>query len=104
MLTVLQQPEDAKAIATQQFFILTGVSKGLTRTADSILGLDDSPDEQAEIERMKRAREDPRVVRIREAILDAIRKAIDLWSTDAGIGSVRVYCLGQSRPYPDTVI
>lgn len=89
-LTISRQPEEAKAVAIQQLFILTGVSKGLTRTADSILGLDESPEEQEEVERMKRAREDPRVVRIREAIIDAIRRAIDLWSTDASVGSVGV--------------
>ena len=72
----------------QQIFVLSGVNKGLTRTADSILGIDATSEEQVVAEQMKRARDDPRVVRLREAILDAIRRSIELWSTDASISSV----------------
>ncbi|CAL1698588.1 unnamed protein product [Somion occarium] len=81
------QQEEARAVAIQQILILAGVSKGLTRTVDSLLVLDESPEEQAEIERMKRARDDPCVVRLREVILDAIQRTINLWSTDASISN-----------------
>lgn len=39
---------------------------------------------------MKRARDDPCVVRLREVILDAIQRTINLWSTDASISNVRL--------------
>ncbi|KAI0772392.1 ARM repeat-containing protein [Trametes elegans] len=78
-----QLPEEARAMAVQQIETLTGVARGLTRVTDSLLALDDSPDVQAALDEMNRAREDPRVLKLREAILSAIRSTVELWSTDA---------------------
>ncbi|KIP05962.1 hypothetical protein PHLGIDRAFT_36173 [Phlebiopsis gigantea 11061_1 CR5-6] len=87
----LQSPshfsDEVRAVAVQQFQTIAGVARGLTRTNDSLLIFDDSPDTQKELERMKTARDDPRVVRLRDTILDGIRRSIDLWSTDASIGN-----------------
>lgn len=80
-------PDEARAIAVQQLQTLTGVARGLTRTNDTLLIFEDSPDVKLESEQMKRAREDPRVVRLRDAILDCIRKCIELWSTDASVSN-----------------
>ncbi|KAI0369534.1 ARM repeat-containing protein [Pilatotrama ljubarskyi] len=80
-----QLPEEARAMAVQQLETLTGVARGLTRVTDSLLALDDSPEVQAAMEEMNRAREDGRVVKLREAILSAIRGTVELWSTDASI-------------------
>ena len=63
----LQLPDDARALAIQQLQTLAGVTRGLTRTNDSLLIFDDSPDIQKELERMKVARQDPRVVQIGRA-------------------------------------
>ncbi|KAI0076848.1 ARM repeat-containing protein [Panus rudis PR-1116 ss-1] len=82
-----QLPEEARAVAIQQLMTITGVARGLTRTVDSLLIFDESPEVQAEAQRMQQARNDPRVVRLREAILDAICRTVDLWSTDASISS-----------------
>jgi len=38
---------------------------------------------------MQRARDDVRMVRLREDMLHAIQGAVELWSTDAGISEVR---------------
>jgi hypothetical protein len=38
---------------------------------------------------MQRARDDVRMVRLREDMLRAIQGAVGLWSTDAGISEVR---------------
>lgn len=38
---------------------------------------------------MQRARDDARVVRLREDMLHAIQGAVEIWSTDAGISEVR---------------
>ena len=67
------------------------MARGLTRVTDSLLALDDSPDVQAAIAEMAIARADPRVVKLREGILSAIRSAVELWSTDATISDVSVF-------------
>ena len=73
----------------QQLETLTGVARGLTRVGDSLLALDDSPDAQEASQAMDRARADPRVVKLREALLSAIRRTVELWSTDATVCDVR---------------
>ncbi|KAI0350564.1 ARM repeat-containing protein [Trametes cingulata] len=80
-----QLPEEARAMAMQQLETLTGVARGLTRVTDSLLALDESPEVRAAMEDMNRAREDPRVVKLRDAILSAIRGTVELWSMDASI-------------------
>ncbi|CDO75722.1 hypothetical protein BN946_scf184493.g20 [Trametes cinnabarina] len=80
-----QLPEESRTMAVQQLETLTGVSRGLTRVNDSLLALDDSPEVQAALEEMNRAREDHRVVKLREGILSAIRGTVELWSTDASV-------------------
>ena len=78
-------------MAVQQLQTIAGVARGLTRTNDSLLIFDDSPDIQRELKEMKAAREDQRVVRLREAILDGVRRTVELWSTDATVGNVRLH-------------
>ncbi|KAI0791113.1 ARM repeat-containing protein [Abortiporus biennis] len=78
-------PDEARCIAVQQLLTIAGVARGLTRVNDTLLIFDDSPENQTEYQQMKQAREDPRVVRLRDAILNGIRRTIDLWSTDASI-------------------
>ncbi len=77
-------------MAVQQLETLTGVARGLTRVTDSLLALDDSPEVQAAIGDMNRAREDERVLKLREAILSAIRGTVELWSTDASVCDVSI--------------
>ena len=55
---------------------------------DSLLAQDESPDVQAAMEEMNRARSDPRVIKLREAILSAIRSTMEMWCTDAMISDV----------------
>ncbi|KAF8498083.1 ARM repeat-containing protein [Russula emetica] len=76
-------PEDARALATQQLQTLSGVAKGLTRTTDAA-GFETSPAAD-EVERMQHARDDIRMVQLRDHILHAIQGAVELWSADAGI-------------------
>lgn len=71
-----------------QLQTLSGVAKGLTRTADSLF-FDESPTEQLETGRMARAREDPRMVRLRDSVLSAISTTLEYWSTDASVSDVR---------------
>ncbi|KZT19856.1 ARM repeat-containing protein [Neolentinus lepideus HHB14362 ss-1] len=78
-------PEEARALAIQQLQTLTGVAKGLTRTTDGLVSLDDSEEEREALERMNRAREDPRMVKLREDLLNAIRGTVEIMSTDASV-------------------
>ena len=75
-------------MAILQLETLTSVARGLTRVTDSLLALEDSPDVHAAMEAMSAAREDPRMVKLREGILSAIRSSVELWCTDALISDV----------------
>jgi hypothetical protein len=70
---------------------LSGVAKGLTRTFDGLLVLECESDlnVQAEAEKIRLARDDPRATKLREVIFAAIRGVVELWSVDAGVGNVR---------------
>ncbi|KAH0833884.1 armadillo-type protein [Lanmaoa asiatica] len=78
-------PEEARGVAIVQLQTLSGVAKGLTRTADSLLIIDETPAERAEAERLRRARDDYRMVELRESLFAAVRSAFELWSTDASV-------------------
>lgn len=80
-------------MAMIQLQIISGIAKGLTRSADSLLVLDESPEDIAEAERMSIARSDPRAVKLREDIFAAIRRTVELWSSDASVCDVSVSCL-----------
>ena len=78
--------EEARNVAVQQLQALTGVAKGLTR-ANDVFDLDDDGEEDPHIVRV---RQDDRMVRLREQMLQAIRAIINIWSSDAGVSEVRV--------------
>ena len=48
---------------------------------------------------MQRARDDIRMVQLRDHMLHAIQGAVELWSTDAGISEVRLAVLGTRFPF-----
>ncbi|TFK48147.1 ARM repeat-containing protein [Heliocybe sulcata] len=83
--TSVRLPEDARALAIQQLQTLTGVAKGLTRTNDGLVSLDDSDEEREALEHMNRARADPRMVKLRDELLNAVRGTVELMSTDASV-------------------
>jgi hypothetical protein len=75
-------------MAILQLETLSGVGKGLTRTTDALLTFDENPEIQAEVERIREAREDLRMINLRDHLFAAIRNTVDLWSTDAGVSHV----------------
>ena len=85
-LNSIQLPDESRVLAMQQLQTLAGVAKGLTRSTDMLSAEDTTS--AAEAEHMQRARRDPRIVRLRETMLAAIRATVELWSTDAGISDV----------------
>jgi hypothetical protein len=82
--------DQARTDLIQHFQILTGVAKGLTRANEALFALDSDEETSAEVEKMLRAQEDPRVSRLRDVILDAVRRTFEGWSTDAAISDVGV--------------
>ena len=68
---------------------LSGISKGLTRTNEDVFGIEDDPVVQAALEKIKKAREDLRMFKIREDIYGILRSIVDFWSTDASVSHVR---------------
>lgn len=52
------------------------------------MALEDESDVEAEARRMESARSDPRMVDLRQNMLEAIRATVDLWSTDAAMSDV----------------
>ena len=73
-----------------QLEILSGISKGLTRTTEGLYTEDDDdPETQAEVAKIKNVREDPRMQRLRDDIFASIRSIVDIWSVDAEISHVR---------------
>ena len=85
-----QLPEEARVLAVQQLQTVAGVARGLTRTNDSLLVFDDSPNVKLEMERISRAREDPGIVQLRDGILNAVRQSVELWCTDASVSDVSI--------------
>ena len=72
---------------------MSGVAKGLTRTLDGLSVLESESDSnmQAEAEKIRLARDDPKATKLREVIFAAIRGVVELWSVDAGVGNVRPF-------------
>ncbi|KAH8115086.1 ARM repeat-containing protein [Phellopilus nigrolimitatus] len=81
--TAGQLPEEARATAIQQLQTLAGCAKGLTRTSDILFAFDEDETVQLEVEKLERAREDPRMLRLRELIVHGVQGTMALWSSDA---------------------
>ena len=69
------------------------MAKGLTWNIDPSLILDEYPVEQGQSDVVRLAREDARMVALRDALLSAISSTVDLWSTDASVSDVRFVSL-----------
>ncbi|KAG1808060.1 armadillo-type protein [Suillus subaureus] len=80
-----QLVDETRIIIISQLQTLSGVAKGLTRTQDSLLILDESPEERAEAERLQRARDNYTMAKVREDLFNTIRNVATFWSTDAGV-------------------
>ncbi|KAG6814952.1 hypothetical protein H0H93_011532, partial [Arthromyces matolae] len=82
--------DEARSILINELETLSGVAKGLTRSNDGLAVLGERDSEiQASLAEVERAREDPRVSRLQKSISDTLEAVFNLWSTDAGVSSVR---------------
>ncbi|PFH48182.1 hypothetical protein AMATHDRAFT_66058 [Amanita thiersii Skay4041] len=78
-------PDEARSLAILHLEALSGIAKGLTRTTEDAFGLESDPTIQAESENVSNARENLKMITLREEIYGTLRNIVDLWSTDAGI-------------------
>ncbi|KAF8830638.1 hypothetical protein HHX47_DHR2001074 [Lentinula edodes] len=70
----------ARDICVLQLETLTGIAKGLTRISAFGDGLsDEEPGDDKEIQSIEAARQDPRMVQLRESILNAVRGCVDIF-------------------------
>ncbi|KAF9529893.1 armadillo-type protein [Crepidotus variabilis] len=85
--TANSQPDDARTATIFHLETLAGVAKGLTRTVEGMTLLEDETDPlyQAEAEKIKEAREDPRAIALRNNIFSIVKAIAELWSQDASI-------------------
>ena len=83
-----QLPDEIRVVITSQLQTLSGVAKGLTRTQDSLLILDESSEDRAEAERLQRSRDDYRMVK---DLFTTVRHTAMLCSTDDGVSDARLY-------------
>ena len=86
-----QLPDEIRVVITSQLQTLSGVAKGLTRTQDSLLILDESSEDRAEAERLQRSHDDYRMVKVREDLFTTVSHTVMLCSTDAGVSDVCPY-------------
>ena len=75
-------------VVIQQLQALVGCARGLTRTSDIFASFDDSPLVRDETAKLQRAREDPRMVRLRAAIVQGIETTMVMLSEDASTADV----------------
>lgn len=80
-----QLPDEARALAILQLEILSGVAKGLTHTTEGLL---EGELEPAELDKINVARQDVRMVKLREEVFGVVRTVVEIWSADAGVGHV----------------
>ena len=82
---------------------LAGIAKGLTRTVDGMILLEDEtdPSYQAEACKIKQAREDARILTLRNNIFSVIKGVVELWSADAAIAQVLFFL---THPFSMTLI
>ncbi|KAF8632069.1 hypothetical protein AX15_002067 [Amanita polypyramis BW_CC] len=78
-------PDEARSVAILHLETLSGIARGLTRMNEDALGAEEDPVIQAELEKIRKAREDLRMIKVRENVYGILRNVVDIWSTDAGI-------------------
>ncbi|KIJ41891.1 hypothetical protein M422DRAFT_68108 [Sphaerobolus stellatus SS14] len=76
-----QLPEDARNLCLQELQALTGCARGLTSSSDPLLSFSEDA-EEVQMRIMEQARQDPRVVKLRDDMFVALSQAMQLWSTD----------------------
>jgi hypothetical protein len=83
----LQAPDAAKTIAMQQLETLTACANGLTPSDEDMFDLE--PEETASTSRaLETCRQDERLVKLREGILQTVSKVIEIWGADVEVASV----------------
>jgi len=93
-------PVDARNLCIQEIQALTGAARGLTSSSEPLFAFsDDGEKEQMKI--VETARQDPRMMKLRQDALLALTQAMHFWSTDlefADVSAVGTY----RKPFPNS--
>jgi len=76
----VQLPNEIRVVITSQLQTLSGATKGLTRAQDLLLIVDELSEYRAEAERLPRARDNYRMVKVREDLFTIVSHTATLWS------------------------
>jgi hypothetical protein len=94
-------PAESRDLALAQILSLTAIAKGLAPADDFFLSLDSDDglgesngqngesDEERKIREGRMAREEPRLVEMRERLMECVGRMIEVWSEDAEVAGVR---------------
>lgn len=84
-----QLPEEAKVLALQQILSLTAIARGLTPSDDFDFDSEGEEEQHSKGETWQ-ARMDPRLLDVRQRMLNAVASMVELWSSDSEVVDVRM--------------
>lgn len=88
-----QFPPEARTTVILQLEILCGIAKGLTRTPSPAEGLllsfEEEPGLRKELDEINAARDDGRMANLRQMIISAVGRCVEVFGSDVGVGQVR---------------
>lgn len=83
-----QLPAEARSLAILQILSLTAIAKGLTPTDDFDLDFGGDDEDKDDDGSAARARDDPRMAALRDKIVQAAGRVLELWSGDGEVSDV----------------
>ncbi|KIO27349.1 hypothetical protein M407DRAFT_73314 [Tulasnella calospora MUT 4182] len=81
-----QAPEEARTSTVAQLHALSGCAKGLTNNTDPLLEFSTADEDIESVRLMEQARQDPRMMELRNKIIQVLTLAMSIWSADAEVG------------------
>jgi hypothetical protein len=93
-----QHPDEARLQTILQLEILSGVAKGLTHIVEGYSF--EGELEPAELDKINLARQDMRMVKVREGVFGVVRNVVEIWSADVGVGHVRIFFFSFAMSFP----
>ncbi|KAG8926042.1 hypothetical protein FRC01_009412 [Tulasnella sp. 417] len=82
----IKAPEEARTSTVAQLHALSGCAKGLTNNTDPLLEFSTADEDMESVRLMDQARQDPRMVELRNKIIQVLTLAMSIWSADAEVG------------------
>ncbi|KAG8960312.1 hypothetical protein FRC00_000674 [Tulasnella sp. 408] len=81
-----QALEEARTSTVAQLHALSGCAKGLTNNTDPLMEFSTADEDLESVRLMEQARRDPRMMELRNKIIQVLTLAMSIWSADAEVG------------------